>query len=190
MRPYLLVAQHKYALDTLRSAKAAGFGFRDSHRDPRLYYVSNDARRSTGAFATHADDFPGCGECGFMVIVRGYLTRCFGRTELRENIFALAGVGAVQQGAFPVIITQKTLTGELQLFPASAKLRRRLQRILGPREIRGCQYELGEICFLATGARPGIRGRLAALAAQVYQLQVHDDSAHDVLRSNRRAALI
>ena len=88
-------------------------------------------------FTARIDDILGCGEKGATQKAQVYLTRQFGALEIQEtNLNHVSMEIAQHRDSSTGGLLNKVFTAELQLFCASAELRKQHRRPLGPSEIR------------------------------------------------------
>ena len=160
----------KYLPDKERNIKVAGLNFRDSSRDPRLYYVVGGTRNPAGASTTHIDDILGRGGAGIMEEVRVSLTHRFGAKGIQETNFTSAGAEISQKKDFSVAITQKRPGMDSNYSRRLLNYGNIDKGLSGLSGIHDCRWKLGEPRWLATASRPDMCARLAVFAAKVHQL--------------------
>ena len=122
-----------------------GLRFQASTFDPYLFFVFRATGSAAGAFATHIDDIPGCGEPDVLAKMRICPEQRFGALKLQEPSFVHVGMELAQDAVFSATLAQCDFAKNSQPIPTTPKPLAARQKLLFPEEVHLCRCKLGEL---------------------------------------------
>ena len=126
----------KYSANPVESLASLGFRFEVSSRDPRLYYVFEEAGGAAGALATHTGGILGCGYRDILLKTRAFLEARSGSSKVQEKSPVHVGMELTRENNFSVTLTQGHFTKNRKRIPTSPELRAARQKLSPAEEIK------------------------------------------------------
>ena len=120
--------------------------------------------------ATYVDDISECREPDLLPKERPLLRKRFRKQKAREGSFVHVGMEVAQGKDFSVTSTQEDFTGNLKLLPTSPERCVGRKNSLSMADVKLRQRKCGELCWVATVARPDFCARVAKIAPRINAL--------------------